>query len=275
MNEFHKSTRLSFSQIISSMSIVYILFSLSGCNEVNIQDIPTHKPSILGTLPHDENMFTEGFFMENGIFWESSGWPTDLPQTETVFGNRDPDTGKIHVRATLDKEKFFGEWLVHFWGKFIWIMWKQSHWFIYDATTFEKITEFSLPTAEWWGLTHDEKSLIMSDGTNILTFLDPEKLTPIGHINVSEWGEPISKLNELEYFNGYIYANIWLTDDIVKIDSKTGQVVTRYDLSSIVAQEKQLHPESRELNGIAHDHDTGDFYITGKMWKNIYKIALD
>ncbi len=115
----------------------------------------------------------------------------------------------------------------------------------------------------------------MSDGTNLLTTLDPDTLEVVKTTEVLEWWKPVPNLNELEYIDGYIYANIWLTNDIVKIDYTTGQVTERYRLDEIVEHEKSVHPNAQELNGIAYDHDTGDLYVTGKMWENIFRISLD
>ncbi|RYZ19604.1 MAG: glutaminyl-peptide cyclotransferase, partial [Sphingobacteriales bacterium] len=147
--------------------------------------------------------------------------------------------------------------------------------FVFDAKTFQKIKEFALPAAEGWGLTHDTASLIMSVGTNQLYFLHPETLATTNMITVHDNNGPItSRLNELEYINGYVYANEWLTNYIAKIDPSTGKLVGRLDMSRLIAEAAQRNPNGNEMNGIAYDSASNIILVTGKNWPVFYKIRL-
>ena len=144
--------------------------------------------------------------------------------------------------------------------------------FIYDATTFKRIGQFAFPSQEGWGLTTDGKNLIMSDGTNTLTYLDPNTFQVLRSVAVSENNYAKDFVNELELINGSIYANIWTTNTIVKIDTATGKVIAKLDLTALAENAKSTHSGSFEMNGIAFDSATDKIYVTGKMWPKIYEI---
>ena len=144
--------------------------------------------------------------------------------------------------------------------------------FVYDAKTFREIGIFKYANTEGWGLTTDGMSLIMSDGTDKLTFLDPKSLTPVKVLPITDNNTPLININELEFIKGFVYANIWQTSSIVKIDTSNGKVVGKIDLSSLSHEAKNKNPNASVLNGIAYDSITDKIYVTGKLWANVYEI---
>lgn len=222
--------------------------------------------------PHDTTLFTEGFVFHNGQLFESSGAPSDIPYTKSEIGISDLNTGKFTQKAEIDRNKYFGEGITFFNNKLYQLTYKNQLGFIYDAKTFKKTGEFKFSNAEGWSLTEDGKHIIMSDGSNILTYLDPEKLTPVKTLTVTENGIACNHINELEYIKGYIYANIWLTNFIVKIDPANGKVVGKLDLTPLMNEAKSKKANIDVLNGIAYDAQNDKIYVTGKLWANIYQI---
>lgn len=225
--------------------------------------------------PHDVNSFTEGLLIHDGQLFESTGATSDLPQTRSLFGAVDLTTGKIAVKAEIDKDKYFGEGITFLNGKVFQLTYKTKIGFIYDAKTFKKMGEFTFPSAEGWGMTTDGKSLIMSDGTDALTYLNPDDVTVQKTLKVTQEGMPLTYLNELEYIDGYIYANVWTTNKIVKINPADGKVMGEMDLTSLANEARNISNGSKEMNGIAYDAANNKVYVTGKMWPKIYEIKFD
>jgi len=234
--------------------------------------IPSINYSVAAYLPHDTSLFTEGFLIHNGQLYESTGSPEDLPDAESLVGPIDPHTGRMDVKIRLDKEKYFGEGIAFLNGKLFQLTYLNQKGFIYDAATFKRTGEFDFASKQGWGLTTDGSHLIMDDGTDVLTFLEPVSLKTVKTLKVTINGAPRDSLNELEYIKGYIYANVWYADVILKIDPATGKVVGRLDLSSIVADARNKNPRANVLNGIAYDPVTDKIYVVGKQWPNIYQI---
>jgi glutaminyl-peptide cyclotransferase len=222
--------------------------------------------------PHDVNAFTEGLLFYNGQLFESTGATQELPQTKSLFGSVDMKTGVINTKAELDKTIYFGEGIVVLKDKFYQVTYKNQQGFIYDAKSFKKSGQFSYANKEGWGLTTDGSSVIMSDGSEVLTYFNPDGMTVAKTLVVSNNGYIEEYLNELEYINGFIYANVWLKNYIVKINPENGKVIGTLDLSSIEANAKTANPQAKEMNGIAFDATTNKIYVTGKMWANIYEI---
>lgn len=164
--------------------------------------------------------------------------------------------------------------IVFFKDKLYQLTYQKQVGFIYEATTFKKVGEFKFQNKEGWSLTTDGSNLIMSDGTSKLTYIDPVKLSPVKVLNVTEFGYPIDKLNELEFIKGSIYANIWMSNTIVKIDPANGNIVGKIDLSSLTKEAKIINPDADVLNGIAYDSANDKIYVTGKMWSKIYQIQF-
>jgi glutamine cyclotransferase len=237
-------------------------------------NIPLIGYTVIRSYPHDTNSFTEGFLFYNDSLFESTGSPASLPWSRSVFGPVDLTTGMIRVRAELDKEQYFGEGIAYLEDKFYQLTYRNRIGFVYDAATYEKIGEFTFLSDEGWGLTTDGASLIMSDGTDRLTYIEPDHFLVTKILYVTENGSPKSLLNELEYTGGFIYANIWQTSMVVKIDAENGKVIGRIDLAGFLTEAKNIYPGSHEMNGIACDPGSGHLFITGKCWPKIYIIGL-
>lgn len=273
------------SMTIKPIIQVLISFILLGCNghseksnrsKASGRNIPSIDYEYINSYPHNTTSFTEGFLIHNGKLYESTGSPDDLSLTRSLFGIVDLKTGKIDSKAELDKAKYFGEGIAYLDGKIFQLTYKSKIGFVYDATSYEKINEFTYPSDEGWGLTSDGKSLIMSDGTNILTYLDPITFQVIKTIPVTASGYLINtlKLNELEFIKGHIYANIWSTNLIAKIDLVQGKVIGKLELNSLANDAKKEYSGSLEMNGIAYDSISDRVFVTGKLWPKIYQIKI-
>jgi glutamine cyclotransferase len=244
----------------------------SSINTPTIKETPTINYSLINTLPHDTTSYTQGLLIHDGHFFESTGSPINQKQTKSVFGILDTTTGKINIKAELDRNKYFGEGIVIIKNKVFQLTWKNQIGFIYDAKTFKPQGQFNFANKEGWGLTTDGNDIIMSDGTNVLTYLDPMTLKIIKTINVTNNGYAEDYLNELEYIKGYIYANVYQKNYIVKIDPTNGNVVGIIDLSSLDNKAKLKSQGAEVPNGIAFDSISNKIYVTGKLWPDIYQI---
>jgi glutamine cyclotransferase len=224
--------------------------------------------------PHDTTSYTEGFVFYDHHFFESSGAPEGYPQTRSMIGIDDLGSGKVDKKIELDRNKYFGEGIVFFKGKLYQLTYKNHTGFVYDATTFRRVDSFGYQNKEGWALTSDSNSLIMSDGTSNLTYLNPVSLKPVRILVVTQNGAPLDSLNELEYIDKYIYANRFTQNYVVKIDPVSGKVVGKLDLTSLVEQEKTRNPRGDVLNGIAYDPGSDKVFVTGKLWSGIYEIVF-
>lgn len=242
--------------------------------EINEPEIAAINFSVVKEYPHDMTSFTEGFLFHNNKLFESTGASPGLPQTRSLFGIVDTATGKIDVKAELDKTIYFGEGMVILKGKVFQVTYKNQKGFIYDAKNFKNLGEFSYTNKEGWGLTTDGKSIIMSDGTSYLTYIDPDSFKVTRILEVAENDRIVENLNELEFIKGFIYANIWMTNTIVKIDPNNGDVVGKMDLSDLAYQSKTKNPNALEMNGIAYDSISNKIMVTGKLWPTIYEIKF-
>jgi glutamine cyclotransferase len=270
-----------FIRLFRIILIVFILNFILGCKDKSVYDnsekisIPVIDYKYLKSYPHDTTSFTEGLLIHDSKLYESTGSPSELSYTKSLFGVVDLTTGKIDAKVVLDREKYFGEGIAFLNGKAYQLTYKMKVGFVYDAKTFRLLRKFTIPSKEGWGLTTDGTNLIMSDGTYILTYLDPESLQVTKTVSVTENGNAKEYLNELEFINGYIYANIWTTNTIVKINPEDGKVVGFIDMNDLSLEAKYLYPHSLEMNGIAYDSITKKIYVTGKLWPKIYEIELD
>jgi glutamine cyclotransferase len=267
------------------MKIVFTSFILAaafiGCNNNTENPEATTAPatpvinySVARFFPHDTSLYTEGFLVHEGKLYESTGSPNDHPETKSLIGIIDLATGKMDQKVEIDRKKYFGEGILILNQKLYQLTYTNQVGFIYDAVSFKQIGQFAYANKQGWSLTTDGKDIIMSDGTSKITFLDSATLKPVKTLAVTENGLPVESLNELEYIKGFIYANIWLTDFIVKIDPSTGKVVGRLDFTSLSFEAKNKNPEVDVLNGIAYDAATDKIYVTGKLWPNIYQIEF-
>ena len=236
---------------------------------------PSINYSVVQVLPHDTASFTEGLLVHDGQLYESTGTEPGMPQSrKSLFGIVDPKTGKINAKAELDRNKYFGEGIVFLKDKVYQLTWTTKVGFIYDAKSFKKTGEFNIPVKEGWGMTTDGTNLIMSDGSSNISYVDPATFRLVRIVGVTDNNGPVSNINELELINGFLYANQWQTNYILKIDPSSGKVVGRLDLTSLVNEAKNKYVTSDTLNGIAYDSSTGKIYVTGKLWPNIYEIKF-
>ncbi len=221
---------------------------------------------IIHTYPHDRDAFTQGLLFLNGVLYESTGL-----NGQSSLRKVDLETGKVLQRIDLPVQ-FFAEGLAALNGKLYQLTWQNGIAFRYDLSTFGQEMQFNY-SGEGWGLTTDGRYLILSDGTDQIRFLDPLNFETVRTINVVSNGQPLAKINELEYVKGEIYANVWTTDYIVRIDPATGQVLGTIDFSGL------LQPADRDtntdvLNGIAYDPATDRLFITGKKWPKLFEVRI-
>ena len=229
----------------------------------------SHKWSryeVVEEFPHDAEAFTQGLLLSDGDWIESTGG-----YGKTSVRRVEKETGKVLLKKDVERE-FFGEGLAELEGKFYQLTWQKQKGFVYDAKTLERLRSFSY-RGEGWGLTTDGQSLIMSDGSDRLRFLDPKTFRVWREVSVHLNGEPVRMLNELEFIEGEIFANVWHTDKIVRINPTTGNVVGVVDLAGLYPEAGRRNPEY-VLNGIAYDAATQEVFVTGKCWPKIYQIRL-
>jgi len=235
-------------------------------NQTDSQKVPVYTYRIVNRYPHDQDASTQGLVFEDGVIYEGTGLhgKSSLRRVELETG---------HVLQLYElPARYFGEGVTVFNGIIIQLTWRSNVGFVYDKSSFEPISDFTY-TTEGWGITNDGERLIMSDGTATLHFLDPETFSVIGHINVYDNDTPINRLNELEYINGQIYANIWKTDNIAIINPDNGQVSAWIDMSGLLtSQDYDSHVDV--LNGIAYDSRNNRLFVTGKLWPWLFEIEL-
>ncbi|MEP6467944.1 MAG: glutaminyl-peptide cyclotransferase [Parafilimonas sp.] len=261
-----------------------LLFIFSACNtkqpagDNNVDNGNPPPPlinySIVKVYPHDTSSYTEGLELVNNNLYESGG---NYGTSKLVEKNLD---GKIEKSIKLDST-YFGEGISVLNNKIYQLTWQEHKVFVYDASTFQKINELTWPY-EGWGMTNNGKDLIISTGSSNIYFVDPENFKIVNQISVSDNYGPVSSVNELEYVNGFLYANVYQTDHILKIDPQTGNVLGVLDMAGILQKSgmnynAQNYPgtNGNVLNGIAYDSTKKVFYITGKMWPAMFEIKLN
>ena len=228
--------------------------------------IPEYTAVVVRTYPHDAGAFTEGLLYHDGFLYESTG----LAGHSSIRKVR-LETGEIVQHRDI-APRYFGEGIVIWNDRLIELTWKSQIGFVYDLATLRLRSTFHYP-GEGWALTTDGHRLIMSDGTSDLRFLDPDSLREVGRIHVTCDGRLIRNVNELEWVKGEIYANVWLTNVIVRIDPATGNIVGLIDLSDL-PDATAKRPADDVLNGIAYDAAGDRLFVTGKLWKSVYQIRL-
>ncbi|MEE9512888.1 MAG: glutaminyl-peptide cyclotransferase, partial [Anaerolineales bacterium] len=224
---------------------------------------PKYTFRIVNTYPHDPEAFTQGLAFDDGYLYEGTGL-----RGQSTLRKVDLTTGESVQSLTLDPN-LFGEGITLFNGSIFQLTLTSGIGFVYDPDSFSKLGEFGY-TPEGWGLTHDGRQLIMSDGSAELRFLNLETFEEVARITVTDRGQPVQWLNELEYVEGEVYANIWQSDVIARISPDTGEVLGWIELSGLLADE----PGAGILNGIAYDIETGRLFVTGKNWPSLFEIEL-
>jgi glutamine cyclotransferase len=271
---------------MNKILLVSLLYLASiGCNTNTASETNSSSPglsepaalsyAVVNALPHDTTSYTEGFLFHDGQLYESTGHTEAFPSSQSQFGTVDLKTGKIITKVHLDNSKYFGEGISFLDGKVFQLTLDSPRvCFVYDAKTFRKLGEYPL-NSQGWGLTTDGTSLIRSDGSSNLYYHDPANFKLIRILGVTDNYGPINNLNELEFINGYIYANKWQTNYIYKIDPASGKAVAKADFSPLVEETKHRYENTEYMNGIAYDSVAKKIYITGKMWPNIYEIKFN
>ncbi|MFT3933469.1 MAG: glutaminyl-peptide cyclotransferase [Chitinophagaceae bacterium] len=279
---------------LSLLAFCLVLLAACNSNDTNSTDsnststaVEAAPPiigfSIVNTYPHDTTFYTEGLEFHDGQLFESSG--AGSPETEgakppypSAFGIANLKTGKVDRKVSLDNAVYFGEGITFLNGKIYQLTWQNHKGYIYDAKTFKQLQEFSYP-GEGWALTHDSTHLIMSDGSSNLQFIDPASingsLKAQSIVGVTDNNGPVANINELEYINGFIYANQYQTNYILKIDPSNGKVVGKLDLGTLDAEAKKKYSEAEVLNGIAYNPVSKTLFVTGKLWPIIYEIRFN
>jgi glutaminyl-peptide cyclotransferase len=226
---------------------------------------PTFNYRVIRSYPHDPDAYTQGLVYRNDVFYESTG----LNGRSSLRKVR-VETGEVLQIHHLDP-RYFGEGLAIAGNNLIQLTWQTEVGFVYDLATFERRRTFSY-TGEGWGLTNDEKRLVMSDGSSVLRFLDPATLKETGRLAVKDAGVPVEQLNELEIVKGEIYANVYQTHRVARISPRDGQVVGWIDLTGLLSARESAGVDV--LNGIAYDAAKDRLFVTGKLWPKLFEIQI-
>ncbi|MBZ0256274.1 glutaminyl-peptide cyclotransferase [bacterium] len=238
---------------------LFILFRLSA---FAVDTVPVE---VINSFPHDKEAFTQGLLWDKDSFIESDG-----QYGESNLRRVNAYTGEVMKQTNLSNQ-YFGEGCAVIGDKIFVLTWREQTALVFDKTTFERIGEFAYQT-EGWGLTSDGQTLIMSDGSSTLYFRDPDTFEILRTLTVKDGAAPVSRLNELEWIEGEIWANVWMTDRIARIDPNDGQVIAWIDASGLLTPDEQT-PLTDVLNGIAYDALNGRIFITGKRWPRLFEIA--
>lgn len=229
--------------------------------------VPEHYSyTIVHTYPHSRDAFTQGLFYDNGVLFEGTG-----QETGSTLRQVELETGKVLRQHDLGNT-LFGEGITLYKNLIYQVTWKNKIGFIYDKSDFRELNKVYYAT-EGWGLTTINDKIVMSDGTNILYFFEPEMFTVVSKIEVYDNEKKVDQLNELEYINGEIWANVWMTDLIARIDPESGKVTAYVDLKNLLHQSDK-DENTDVLNGIAYDIAGKRIFVTGKLWPKLFEIKL-
>jgi len=252
--------------LFALLTHVYAYAQTNKLVEQDSDRVPVHRCEVVNAWPHDTMAFTQGLAFKNNTLYESTG-RNGFSSLRIV----DLNTGKIQKKVDVP-DPYFAEGITVLNGKVFQLTWLNQKGFIYDQNTFQLHGVFKYDS-EGWGLTNDGNSLIMSDGTNTLRFLDPRTFQVKGAIRIYRNNSPLMNLNELEYIKGEIYANIWPSDHIVRIDPKTGRMNGWIDLTGLRPATTRKDKQA-VLNGIAYDEQRDRLFVTGKLWPMLFEIRI-
>jgi glutaminyl-peptide cyclotransferase len=255
--------------------VLALILAMSGCtnntqpddNNPQPPNVPVVNATVIESFPHDTSSFTQGLVVYNGYLYEGTGnlgHSRLYKYSMTSLKNPKPE------RTVILDSIYFGEGVTVLHDTVYQLTWKNNAVFSYAAKDLRKLKMFSIPT-DGWGITTDGKELIVSDGTEYIYFYDPN-FNLHRKVYVTESGRLINQINELEYIDGYVYANQWQTQYILKIDPSSGQVINKIDLSLIWEEIKRKDPDADVPNGIAYDPSTKKIYITGKLWPQLFEV---
>jgi glutamine cyclotransferase len=246
--------------------VLIAAWAAAACGPASQAGVPEYGYQVVHTYPHDPLAFTQGLVYKDGFFYEGTGL-----EEQSSIRKVKVETGDVVQKRDIPGQ-YFGEGIVLWKDRLLELTWKAEKGFIYDLATFQPKGEFPYP-GEGWGLTTDGKRLIMSDGTAQIRFWDPETLKETGRITVNEDGRPIDELNELEWVKGEIFANVWQTDRIARIDPKTGNITGWINLKGLLLPQ-DYNDLTDVLNGIAYDAKGDRLFVTGKRWPKLFEIKL-
>ena len=273
MNKTHSSLNVLGSRnrvivlAVLALGLPFIVTTASSQERSFVnQRAPAHGYKIVRVYPHDRNAFTEGLTYVDGFLYESTG----------VYGRStlrkvELETGRVLQQTALSRE-YFGEGLTNWGADLVQLTWASNLGFLYDRMNFQVKRTFNY-SGQGWGITHDGKRLIMSDGTATLRFLDATTFRETGRLTVREGATPVAQLNELETVRGELYANVWKTDRIARIAPQTGQVTGWIDLRGLLSEADRA-TRVGVLNGIAYDARNDRLFVTGKLWPKLFEIKL-
>ena len=254
-------------RIFGGVLIACAFFACSLAGGRGFAATPIYGYRIVHIYPHDKTAFTEGLFWHDGYLYESTGL-----EGRSFIRKEVLETGKVLQSRTVPSQ-YFGEGIVAWKDRLIELTWRSHVGFVYDLKTLAPFSSFPYP-GEGWALTHDDKRLIMSDGTSELRFLDPDTLQEIGRVTVTDGGKPVVDINELEYVKGEVLANIWHTNRMARIDPASGHVTGWIDLTGLLKPSEVTDPLDGVLNGIAYDAKDDRLFVTGKLWPKLFEIKL-
>ncbi len=230
--------------------------------------LPVFTYRTVDVLPHDPTAFTQGLVYQDGVFYEGTGL-----RGQSTLRRVDPATGQVLQGIRLP-DQYFGEGIAVLGDRLFQITWQENVGFIYDKDSFDLLGTWNYE-GEGWGLATDGQRLIMSDGSHELRFLDPHTLREVGRVPVLDGdGQPVLRLNELEWVEGEVWANVWQTNLIARIDPATGRLLGWIDLAGLLSDEDRAAQRVDVLNGIAQDAATGRLFVTGKWWPKVFEIEL-
>jgi glutamine cyclotransferase len=252
-------TRIS---LLTVLAIVAVAFEALPSSQTST---PLYRYTVVNSFPHDPGAFTQGLIFRDGALFESTGYHGTSSLRKVKL-----ETGEVLQRYDVDA-RYFAEGMTDWGNRLIQLTYTTNLGFVYDLSSFALQKTFTYP-GQGWGLTHDTRRLIMSDGTAALRFLDPETLRETGRVVVKDGDRPIDNLNELELVKGNVYANVWLTDRIAIIAPETGRVIAWLDLAGIRGPTRSTGEDV--LNGIAYDSARDRLFVTGKYWPRLFEIRV-
>ena len=244
-------------------------WGIAPAAQQHAQGAPVQTYRVVNTYPHDRHAFTQGLIFLDGVLYESTGLNGRSSVRKVKL-----ETGDVLQQRAVDP-KYFAEGLTAWGSKLIQLTWQTNVGFVYDRASLQPERSFQY-TGEGWGLTHDGTRLIMSDGTaqGGLRFFDPDTLKETGRVVVRDRGQSIQYLNELEFIRGEVWANIWQTNRLARINPKTGDVVAWIDCTGLIPRTEVLDPGA-VMNGIAYDAAGDRIFVTGKLWPRLFEIRVE
>jgi glutaminyl-peptide cyclotransferase len=251
--------------VLGAIVAVILTGTVRGQPKMPEGRLPNYTYTVVKTYAHDRRAFTQGLQYVDGFLYEGTGQNGESSVRKVKL-----ETGEVLQRRALSTEHF-GEGITVWKSELFQLTWQSGLAFVYDRQTFEPKRTFRY-SGEGWGLTADANGLIMSDGSDVLRFLDPATFTERRRVKVTALGQPVRSLNELEYVRGELFANVWTTDMVARIDPASGKITGWVDLSGLLTPAERATADV--LNGIAYDAAGDRLFVTGKWWPKLFEIRL-